>query len=105
MQHCSLIMKKRKRGPDIWLLRWSDKSDSGRRIYHKRVIGTVEEFVDADSARERSLPWSRKSTAIIHESAFARYAVGSSAAISNDASWHKETPGAATLQRNVMRDI
>ena len=51
MQHCSLIMKKRKRGPDVWLLRWSDKSDSGRRIYRKRVIGTVEEFVDADSAR------------------------------------------------------
>jgi integrase len=51
MQRCSLIMKKRKRGPDVWLLRWSDKSDSGRRIYRKRVIGTVEEFVDADSAR------------------------------------------------------
>ena len=51
MQRCSLIMKKRKRGPDLWLLRWSDKSDSGRRIYRKRVIGTVEEFVDADSAR------------------------------------------------------
>jgi hypothetical protein len=51
MQHCSLIMKKRKRGPDVWLLRWSDKSDSGRRIYRKRVIGTVEEFVDAATAR------------------------------------------------------
>jgi hypothetical protein len=51
MQRCSLIMKKRKRGPDVWLLRWSDKSDSGRRIYRKRVIGTVEEFVDTDSAR------------------------------------------------------
>jgi len=51
MQRCSLIMKKRKRGSDVWLLRWSDKSDSGRRIYRKRVIGTVEEFVDAGSAR------------------------------------------------------
>jgi len=45
MQGCSLIMKKRKRGPDVWLLRWSDKSDSGRRIYRKRVIGTVEELL------------------------------------------------------------
>ena len=51
MQRCSLILKKRKRGPDVWLLRWSDKSASGRRIYRKRVIGTVEEFVDAGSAR------------------------------------------------------
>jgi hypothetical protein len=50
MQRCSLVRKNRKRGPDVWLLRWSDKSDSGRRIYRKRVIGTVEEFVDADSA-------------------------------------------------------
>ena len=51
MQRCSLVKKNRKRGPDVWLLRWSDKSASGRRIYRKRVIGTVEEFVDADSAR------------------------------------------------------
>jgi hypothetical protein len=51
MQRCSLIRKNRKRGPDVWLLRWSDKSASGKRIYRKRVIGTVEEFVDADSAR------------------------------------------------------
>jgi hypothetical protein len=51
MQRRSLIRKNRKRGPDVWLLHWSDKSDSGRRIYCKRVIGTVEEFVDADSAR------------------------------------------------------
>ena len=51
MQRCRLIRKNRKRGPDVWLLRWSDKSASGKRIYRKRVIGTVEEFVDADSAR------------------------------------------------------
>jgi integrase len=51
MQNCSLIRKSRKRGPDVWLLRWSDKTTSGRRIYRKRVIGTVEEYPDADSAR------------------------------------------------------
>src|SRR5580698_4783259 len=56
MQRCSLIRKNRKRGPDVWLLRWSDKSASGKRIYRKRVIGTVEEFVDADSARRAVAP-------------------------------------------------
>jgi integrase len=51
MQNCSLIRKNRKRGPDIWLLRWSDKSASGKRIYRKRAIGNVDEYPDSDSAR------------------------------------------------------
>ena len=51
MQNCSLIRKSRKRGPDVWLLRWSDKSISGKRIYRKRAIGTVEKYPDSESAR------------------------------------------------------
>jgi integrase len=51
MQNCSLIRKNRKRGPDVWLLRWSDKSVSGKRIYRKRAIGTIEEYPDSESAR------------------------------------------------------
>jgi hypothetical protein len=51
MQNCSLSRKNRKRGPDVWLLRWSDKSASRKRIYRKRVIGTVDEYPDAESAR------------------------------------------------------
>lgn len=51
MQNCSLIRKNRKRGPAVWLLRWSDKSDSGKRIYRKRVIGTVDEYPDSESVR------------------------------------------------------
>jgi integrase len=51
MQNCSLIRKNRKRGPAVWLLRWSDKSFSGKRIYRKRVIGTVDEYPDSASAR------------------------------------------------------
>jgi integrase len=51
MQQCSLIRASRKRGPDVWLLRWSDKSISGKRIYRKRSIGTVEEYSDPDTAR------------------------------------------------------
>lgn len=51
MQNCSLIRKNRKRGPAVWLLRWSNKSDSGKRIYRKRVIGTVDEYPDSESAR------------------------------------------------------
>jgi hypothetical protein len=39
------------RGPDVWLLRRSDKSISAKRIYRKRVIGTVEEYPQALIAR------------------------------------------------------
>jgi integrase len=51
MQYGSLIRKNRKRGPDVWLFRWSEKDDVGRRVYRKRVVGTVEQYADAETAR------------------------------------------------------
>jgi hypothetical protein len=33
------------------LFRWSEKDTDGKRIYRKRVIGTVEEFPDSEAAR------------------------------------------------------
>ncbi len=51
MQCGSLIRKSRKRGPDVWLFRWSEKGTPGKRVYRKRVIGTLEEYSDVDAAR------------------------------------------------------
>src|SRR5580658_267975 len=51
MQHGSLETKSRLEGPVVWQFRWSEKEPNGRRVYRKRVIGTVEEYADADSAR------------------------------------------------------
>lgn len=51
MQHGSLETKGRLEGPDVWQFRWSEKGPNGRRIYRKRVIGTVEEYPEAESAR------------------------------------------------------
>jgi integrase len=51
MQHGSLETKSRLEGPDVWQFRWSEKDPNGRRIYRKRVIGTVEEYPEAESAR------------------------------------------------------
>jgi integrase len=51
MQHGSLETKSRLEGPDVWQCRWSEKDANGRRVYRKRVIGTVEEYPDAESAR------------------------------------------------------
>ncbi len=41
MPQGSLIKSGRKRGPDVWQFRWADRGPRGKRIYRKRVIGTV----------------------------------------------------------------
>jgi hypothetical protein len=52
MQQGSLIRRSRKRGPDVWQFRWADRGPFGKRIYRRRVIGTVFQYPDADSARK-----------------------------------------------------
>ena len=52
MQQGSLIRSGRKRGPDVWQFRWADRGPLGKRIYRKRVIGTVFQYLEADSARK-----------------------------------------------------
>ena len=52
MQQGSLIKSNRKRGPDVWQFRWAERGPQGKRIYRKRVIGTVCQYSDADSAHK-----------------------------------------------------
>ncbi len=52
MQRGSIIQTGRKQGPNVWLFRWSEKNRNGRRVYRKRVIGTVEQYPDGEAARE-----------------------------------------------------
>lgn len=52
MQQGRLIKSNRKRGPDVWQFRWAERGPQGKRIYRKRVIGTVCQYSDADSARK-----------------------------------------------------
>lgn len=51
MQNGSLAQKSRLEGPDVWEFRWSEKGPYGRRVYRKRVIGTVDEYTDIKAAR------------------------------------------------------
>ncbi len=51
MQQGSIIQSSRKASPDVWQLRWSEKDQNGHRVYRKRVIGTVDQFIDAAAAR------------------------------------------------------
>ena len=52
MQQGSLVKSTRKRGPDVWQFRWAERGPQGKRIYRKRVIGTVCQHSDAESARK-----------------------------------------------------
>ncbi len=54
MQQGSLIRSNRKRGPDVWQFRWADRGPYGERIYRKRVIGTIWQYSNADSAGKQS---------------------------------------------------
>src|SRR5438128_488944 len=41
----------RKEGPDVWQFRWSETRLDGKRLYHKKIVGTVEQYLDEDAAR------------------------------------------------------
>jgi integrase len=51
MQHGSLTTKSRLEGPDVRQFCWSEKGPNEKRIYRKRVIGTIEEYSSEDAAR------------------------------------------------------
>src|SRR6267143_2381115 len=52
MQHGSLIRSGRKRGPNVWQFRWAGRRPYEKRVYRKRVIGTVCQYPDQDAARQ-----------------------------------------------------
>lgn len=51
MQNGCIATKTRLEGPDAWEFRWSEKGAYGRRIYRKRVVGTVDTYPDIEVAR------------------------------------------------------
>ena len=51
MQRGSLVKSKRKQGPEVWQFRWSEKGPNTKRVYRRRVIGTVDQYADEAAAR------------------------------------------------------
>ena len=51
MQRGCMKRKNRKHGPDVWQFRWSETGPNGKRLCHKKIIGTVEEHPDENAAR------------------------------------------------------
>ena len=54
MQHGCMARLNRKRGPEVWQFRWSVTGPDGKRVYQKKVVGTVDRYPDKNGAR-RSL--------------------------------------------------
>jgi len=46
-------------GPDVWQFRWSETRLDGKRFYHKKIVGTVEQYPDEDAARRSVVPAGR----------------------------------------------
>jgi integrase len=51
MQRGCLKRQTHKRGPDVWQFRWSEVSPDGKRLHHKKIVGTVEQYPDENAAR------------------------------------------------------
>src|SRR5215472_3026441 len=51
MQHGCMERLNRKRGPEAWQFRWSVTNPDGKRLYHKKIVGTVEQYPDENAAR------------------------------------------------------
>src|SRR5215471_13187682 len=51
MQRGCLERINRRRGSAVWQFRWSETDPKGKRMYHKKIIGTVEQYSDESAAR------------------------------------------------------
>jgi integrase len=51
MQRGCLEQISRKRGAAVWQFRWSETGPDGKRLYHKKIIGSVEQYADESAAR------------------------------------------------------
>jgi integrase len=52
MQNGSVVRRTRKMHSDIWQFRWREKTSDGKKIYHRRQIGTIDQIPDIEAARK-----------------------------------------------------
>jgi integrase len=51
MQHGCMEKLNRKRGPQVWQFRWSEIDPGGKRLYHKKIVGSSEQYPDETAVR------------------------------------------------------
>src|SRR5260370_14750598 len=50
-------LKARKKGPDVWVLRYRENLSNGVTTKRSAIIGTVQEFLNESQARKAALAW------------------------------------------------
>jgi hypothetical protein len=56
MQRGCMQRNSRKEGPDVLQFRWSKTRVDGKRLYHKKIVGTIERYPDESLALMPSWP-------------------------------------------------
>ena len=51
MQRGCMERLNRKRSPQVWQFRRSEIDPGGKRLYHKKIVGTVEQYPDETAVR------------------------------------------------------
>jgi hypothetical protein len=105
MQRGSLVCQHRKQGPDVWQFRWSEYDPNGRRIYRKRVIGTVEQYSDSSAARGAVSGLLLRATPSVPGLAFNPLPSLSSVHTSSNMSWREKIRGVRSQPRKSTRLI
>jgi hypothetical protein len=94
MQRGCMQRNSRKEGPDVWQFRWSETRLDGKRLYHKKILGTVEQYPDEDAARRSvvglvsELNTDGRPTPTASNSAFASRCIRSASSIATVRSVH-----------------
>ena len=94
MQRGSLVKSKRKQGPEVWQFRWSEKGPNTKRVYRRRVIGTVEQYPDEAAAR--------RAVEVLVSEINSQQSPSSVITLSS-VNWDGTTPGEATQPRRPTR--
>jgi integrase len=55
MQNGSVTRERRKRSLDVWCYRWLEPGPSGKRIYRKIILGSVDQLPDKRAASQATM--------------------------------------------------
>jgi len=94
MQRGSKVKSKRKQGSEVCQFRWSEKGPNTKRVYRRRVIGTVEQYPDEAVAR--------RAVEVLVSEINSQQSPSSVITLSS-VNWDGTTPGEATQPRRPTR--
>jgi hypothetical protein len=103
MQHGCMERLNRKRGPQVWQFRWSESDPGGKRLYHKKIIGTVEHYPDETAVRRAVVGLLSEINTDVRPTTLAQLRLLSSVIISSSANSQRKTPGAVTPRKRSTK--